>query len=47
LENYLNEPSLDRDARRQFVQNEITYTDGTASVHTANYLLSLLEGGLG
>ncbi len=47
LENYLNEPSLDRDARRQFVQNEITYTDGTAGVHTANYLLSLLEGGSG
>ncbi len=41
---YLSDPSLDKQARQKFVQEEITYTDGSAGNRTAEYLLSLIQG---
>jgi CDP-glycerol glycerophosphotransferase (TagB/SpsB family) len=41
---YLADPTLDKDARQKFVKDEITYTDGAAGIHTADYLLTLLNG---
>ncbi len=40
---YLQNPKLDADARSKFIQDEITYTDGTAGQHTAEFFLKLLE----
>ncbi len=42
---YLQNPQADGEARRRFVQEECTYTDGSAGKRTADYLLSLLEEG--
>jgi hypothetical protein len=39
---YLQDDTLDEDKRRAFVQQEITYTDGSAGKRTGEYLLSLL-----
>jgi hypothetical protein len=41
---YLREPGRDRDARRAFVNREVTFTDGSAGRRTARILLSLLDG---
>jgi CDP-glycerol glycerophosphotransferase (TagB/SpsB family) len=42
---YIQNPQADGEARRRFVQEECTYTDGSAGKRTADYLLSLLEEG--
>ena len=43
LEAYLADDSLHRQERAKFVKDEVTYTDGSAGVHTADYLFSLLK----
>jgi len=40
---YLRNPAQDRDARRAFVEREVTYTDGSAGNRTSQILLSLME----
>jgi hypothetical protein len=40
---YLDNPKLDGEARRKFIADEITYTDGSAGKHTAAFILNLLE----
>ena len=39
---YLEDPQADAAARRQFIQDELTYTDASAGRRTGEYLLSLL-----
>lgn len=39
---YLKDPYLDGDNRRKFIQDECTFTDGSAGKHTAGWVLSLL-----
>jgi hypothetical protein len=41
---YLRDPTLDREARRAFVEREITFTDGSAGRRTGRTLLDLAEG---
>jgi len=43
INRYLEDPALQRAERKRFIEREITYTDGSAGQHTAEYLLSLLE----
>ena len=43
LNAYLEDPSLDAAERRKFVEQEITYIDGTAGKRTAEYILKVLE----
>ena len=45
LNYYLANPQADRAARQRFIQNECTYTDGSAGKRTAEYFLSLLGAG--
>jgi len=40
---YLENPQADQEARRQFIQRECTYTDGSAGQRTAEFWLSILE----
>ena len=40
---YLNNPSLDADERRKFIENEITFTDGTSGKRTAEFILKILN----
>ena len=40
---YLKDPSVDGDMRRKFIQDECTYTDGSAGRRTGEYLLHLIE----
>jgi CDP-glycerol glycerophosphotransferase (TagB/SpsB family) len=40
---YLKNPALDAAERRKFVQDEITFTDGTSGKRTAKYILEILE----
>jgi hypothetical protein len=42
VNDYLQDDSLESENRRAFVEQEITYTDGSAGKHTGDYLLSLL-----
>ena len=42
---YLKDPALDRQARRSFVEREVTFTDGSSGGRTGRYLYSLLERG--
>jgi hypothetical protein len=42
IDAYLKDPAAEKDARRTFVEREITYTDGSAGRRTADFLLSLL-----
>lgn len=42
LNYYLENPWADYEARRQFIQEECTYVDGSAGHHTSKNLLSLL-----
>jgi hypothetical protein len=43
LNAYLATPDLDQAARRRFVEQEITFVDGSASQQTAAFLLGLLQ----
>ena len=40
---YLQNPSLDAAERRKFIEDEITFTDGTSGQRTAEYILKILE----
>lgn len=40
---YLRDRSLDRDARRRFVEQEVTFLDGSAGKRTAEFILQVLE----
>ena len=40
---YLKNPSLDAAERRKFIEDEITYTDGTSGKRTAEYILKVLN----
>ena len=40
---YLKNPSLDSAERRKFVEDEITFTDGTSGKRTAEYILKIVE----
>ena len=40
---YLNDPTADSEKRLKFIQDECTYTDGSAGRRTGEYLLHLLE----
>ena len=41
---YLKNPLLDAAERRRFIEDEITYTDGTSGRRTAEYILKVLNG---
>ena len=41
IELYLQRPDTDAEARRRFVENEVTFTDGSAGRRTGEYLLRL------
>ena len=43
LSAYLMDPTLDSDHRHQFLLQELTYLDGEATSHTANFLLGLVN----
>lgn len=43
INKYLENPQIDNQAQKQFVAQECTYTDGSASKQTGEFLLSLLE----
>ncbi len=43
LNAYLENPALDSAERRRFIENEITYTDGTSGQRTAAFILSVLQ----
>jgi len=40
---YRKNPSLDAAERRKFIEDEITFTDGTSGKRTAEYILKILE----
>jgi hypothetical protein len=40
---YLQNPQADLPAMRRFLEQEVTYTDGTAGLHTARFILDLIE----
>lgn len=40
---YLNDPQADADNRRRFIEQECTFTDGSAGRRTGEYLRSLLD----
>ena len=40
---YLTNPSLDAAERRKFIEDEITFTDGTSGKQTAEYILKILN----
>lgn len=42
LNAYLKDPALDSEKRKRFIKDEVTFTDGSAGRHTAEYLLSLV-----
>jgi len=44
IDGYLENPASETEARRDFVEREITYTDASAGARTAEFLLSLLPG---
>lgn len=44
IDGYLENPALETEARRAFVEREITYTDGSAGRRTAEFLHSLIPG---
>lgn len=43
VNDYLRDPCLDREARRAFIEREVTYTDGSAGRRTGEYLAALIE----
>ncbi|HJQ15051.1 MAG TPA: CDP-glycerol glycerophosphotransferase family protein [Anaerolineales bacterium] len=40
---YLQSPSLDAAERRKFIEDEITFTDGTSGKRTAEFILKILD----
>jgi CDP-glycerol glycerophosphotransferase (TagB/SpsB family) len=40
---YLKDPSIDAAERRKFIDDEITFTDGTSGKRTAEYILRILD----
>ena len=42
LNRYLEDPDADREARQQFIRDEVTYTDASAGKRTADFLLSVM-----
>jgi hypothetical protein len=40
---YLKNPSLDSAERRKFIEDEITFTDGTSGKRTAEFILKTLQ----
>jgi hypothetical protein len=40
---YLKNPSLDAAARRKFIEDELTFTDGTSGKRTAEFILKILN----
>jgi hypothetical protein len=42
LNAYLKDPSLDAAERRRFVEQEISFTDGTSGRRTAEFILKIL-----
>ena len=40
---YLKDPTLDAAERRKFIEDEITFTDGTSGRRTAEYILKVLN----
>ena len=40
---YIKNPSLDAAERRKFIEDEITFTDGTSGKRTAEYILKILS----
>jgi CDP-glycerol glycerophosphotransferase (TagB/SpsB family) len=43
LNAYLENPALDAAERRKFIEDEITYTDGTSGKRTAEFILKILK----
>ena len=43
---YLEDPSLDSTERRKFIEDEITFTDGTSGRRTAEFILKVLNSPL-
>jgi CDP-glycerol glycerophosphotransferase (TagB/SpsB family) len=43
IDEYLQNPDLDLEARRAFIRHECTFTDGTAGKQTGEFLLKLLS----
>ncbi len=43
LNAYIKNPSLDAAERRKFIEDEITFTDGTSGKHTAEFILRILS----
>ncbi len=43
INRYLQHPEADREARRQFVEREVGFTDGSAGRMTGEFLLSLMD----
>jgi hypothetical protein len=41
---YLKDPAADGEKRRKFIQDECTFTDGSAGKRTGEYLLTLIQG---
>ena len=41
---YLKNPSLDEAERKKFIEDEITFTDGTSGKRTAEFILKILNG---
>jgi len=42
---YLKDPAMDRQARKSFVEREVTFTDGSSGARTGRYLYSLIDRG--
>ncbi|MBV6450508.1 MAG: hypothetical protein MHPDNHAH_01232 [Anaerolineales bacterium] len=40
---YLADPTVSAEERRKFIQNEITFTDGTSGKRTAEFILNILD----
>jgi CDP-glycerol glycerophosphotransferase (TagB/SpsB family) len=47
INDYLKDPQLDSEARRAFVEREVTFTDGTAGRRTGEFLASLVKADSG
>jgi CDP-glycerol glycerophosphotransferase (TagB/SpsB family) len=43
LNAYLKNPQLDSAERRKFIEEEVTFTDGTSGKHTAEFILKVLN----
>ena len=43
LNNYLQDPTLDSEQRSKFIKDEVTFTDASSGLRTADYLFSLVS----